>query len=148
MICGDKKGEWRFMADRKMTLEQYSRRVSMFPDFVVWVNDMELHKKKRSLLEWQSLFAASYAAQSVTRFEVQSGLRDRVENICDELCISMRVHRRPSDSLSFVVQAIDRLCKVQDEIQKLTDEKDKYLEALSVAQATKQRKARNRGKSS
>lgn len=129
------------MADKKMTLEQYSRRVGMFPEFVVWVNDMELHKKKRSLLEWQSLFAASYAAQSVTSFEVQSGLRDRVEDICAELCICLRIHRRPNDSLSFVVQAIDRLIEVQEELQKLSDEKHEHLKEQTEKTATAHRKA-------
>lgn len=129
------------MADKKMTLEQYSRRVGMFPEFVTWVTDMELHKKKRSLLGWQSLFAASYAAQSVTSFEVQNGLRNRVEDICADLCVSMRVHRRPDDSLSFVIQAIDRLSKVQEELQKLSDEKDEYLKELSEKTAAARRKA-------
>ena len=129
------------MADKKMTLAQYSRRVGTFQEFVVWVTDMELHKKKRSLLEWQSLYKASCAAQSVTRFEVQDGLRDRAEDICAELCVCMRVHRRPHDSLSFVIQAIDRLSEVQEELQKLSDEKDKYLKELSEKTAAARRKA-------
>lgn len=129
------------MADKKMTLAQYSRRVGAFPEFVLWVTDMELHKKKRSLLEWQSLFAASYAAQSITRFEVQNGLRDRVEDICAELSISMRIHRRPDDSLSFVIHAIDRLSLVQEELQKLSDEKQKYLDELSAKTVVAHRKA-------
>lgn len=129
------------MADKKMTLAQYTRRVGMFPGFVVWVTDMELHKKKRSLLDWQSLLAASRAAQSVTSFEVQGGLRDRVEDICTELCICMRTHRRPADSLSFVIHAINRLCEVQEKIQKLSDEEDVYRKELSEKTAAARRKA-------
>lgn len=129
------------MANKKMTLEQYLRRVGMRQEFVVWVKDMELSGKKRSLLEWQSLYTASCAAQSVTRFEVQGGLRDRVEDTCAELCISMRIHRRPVDSLSFVIQAIDRLSEIQEELQKLSDEKDEYLKELSEKTAAAHRKA-------
>lgn len=129
------------VADKKMTLEQYSRRVGMFQEFVVWVTDMELHKKKRSLLEWQSLHTASCAARSVTSFEVQNGLRDRVEDICAELCICMRIHRRPADSLGFVIEAIDRLSEAQEELQKLSDERDKYLKELSEKTVAAHRKA-------
>lgn len=136
------------MTDNKLTLEQYCRRVGMFQEFVVWVTDMELHRKKRSLLEWQSLLTASYAARSVTSFEVQGGLRDRAEDICAELCTSMRMHRRPDDSLSFVIQAIDRLYTLQEELQKLSDEKDEYLKELSEKTVAAHRKAMKRGKSS
>lgn len=129
------------MADKKMTLAQYSRKAGISQEFVVWVTDLELYKKKRSLLEWQSLYKASCAAQSVTSFEVQGSLRDRVGDICAELCVCMRVHRRPTDSLSFVIQAIDRLCEVQEELQKLSDEKDEYLKELSEKTAAARRKA-------
>mgnify|MGYP003594668278 CR=1 FL=1 len=127
--------------DKKMTLAQYTRRVGALQGFVVWVTDMELHKKKRSLLEWRSLFAASCAAQSVTSFEVQGGIRDRVEDICTELCIHMRAHRRSADSLLFVIHAISRLHEVQEKIQKLSEEEAEYRKELSENMAAARRKA-------
>lgn len=136
------------MTDKKVTLDWYCRETGVFGDFVAWITELGLHKKRRTSREWSILQAAWAAAESKRAYEVPQSLRDTVQGICDTLHSCLSVHRRPDDGVDFMKTAIARLAVAQAALEDLREEKQKYLDALSAKTVAAHRKAVKHGKSS